>query len=253
MISYRSTAIHAAKEAGKILRKGFMSTPKIKAKAVHDVVSDIDVKSEKKIIQIITKNFSEHSIRAEESGTKNKKSEYLWIIDPLDGTGNFLIGNPFFSVSIALTFRNEVILGVVFNPILNQIYYAEKGKGAYLNGKKIKVSSKASLNDSFIVTGNLYDEKGIDQAMAAVKNLILNSRKTMILFSPALNLCNLARGKIDGFVDMETTPEDHAAGSLIATEAGGRIQNYTSKGWDVRKIGIMASNGKLHNQILKLL
>ncbi|HVC58435.1 MAG TPA: inositol monophosphatase family protein [Candidatus Acidoferrales bacterium] len=252
-MSYKSVAIKAAKEAGKTLKFRFDANLEVKAKSKHDIVSNVDVESERKIIQIIKKNFPTHAIQAEESGAQGKISNYRWIVDPLDGTANFVTGNPFFSVSIALTFQGKVILGVVYNPILNQLYYAEKGKGAFLNGNRIVVSKNSSLKDSFIVTGNLYDEKGISKALPTVKKLILSSRKTLIIFSPALNLCNLARGKIDGFVDRGATPEDHAAGSLIATEAGARVQNYYSDTWDVNKEGIVASNGKLHNAILKLI
>lgn len=252
-MSYRSVAVKAAKEAGKILREGFEGTVEVSSKATHDVVTDVDVKSEKRIIEIIKAAFPDHSIRAEESGTERKNSDYLWIIDPLDGTANFVIGSPFFSVSIALAYRGKVIVGVIYNPILKYLYYAEEGKGAFFNGKRVHVSDRDTLSESFIVSGDLYDDKEIDRSLATTKNLIKNSKKTLIIFSPAMNLCNLARGKIDGFIDVETTPEDHAAGSLIASEAGAIVHNYYSKNWDANKIGIIATNGRIHKELLKLI
>jgi myo-inositol-1(or 4)-monophosphatase len=246
-------AIKAAKTAGNILKSEFFRPQNVKGKTKHDVVSDADYKSEKTIIKIIKDNFPEHNIIAEESGNEHKKSEFSWYIDPLDGTSNFVIGNPYFSVSIALAKNNEVILGVVFNPILNELYIAEKGKGALLNNKSISVSSTQIMSDSFIASAYSSDEKNIKKGLKVIERLALNSRKVVINFSPALNLCNIARGRIEALVDNGTTPEDHAAGSLIVMEAGGKIQNYDSKTWNINKIGIIASNGKIHNNILKLI
>lgn len=249
----KTVAIKAAKTAGNILKSEFFRPQNVKGKAKHDVVSDADYKSEKTIIKIIKDNFPEHNIITEESGNEHKKSEFSWYIDPLDGTSNFVIGNPYFSVSIALAKNNEVILGVVFNPILNELYIAEKGKGALLNNKPISVSSTQNMSDSFIASAYSSDEKNIKKGLKVIEKLSFNSRKVVINFSPALNLCNIARGRIEALVDNGTTPEDHAAGSLIVIEAGGKIQNYSSKTWNINKIGIIASNGKIHNNIIKLI
>lgn len=252
-MNYKSVAIKAAKEAGKILKKEFSGVLDVKAKERHDIVSSTDYLSEKKIIEIIKKTFPLHAIVAEESGKNEKKSDYVWYVDPLDGTSNYVIGNPYFSVSIALTHRNKVVLGVVYNPILDELYLAEKGKGARLNGRRMSISNKSNIKDAILASAYSSKESDIKKGLRTVEKLALNSRKVVINFSPALDLCNIANGRLDGLIDNGTTPEDHAAGSLIVTEAGGKITNYSSKTWSVDKIGIIASNKKIYNSIIKII
>jgi len=252
-MTYKSVAIEAAKKAGKILKLEFKSISFVKNKAKHDIVSDADYKSEKEIIKIINSAFPNHNIKAEESGKDEKSSDYTWYIDPLDGTSNFIIGNPYFSVSIALSHADKIILGVVYNPILNELYFAERGKGSFLNGKPIRVSDRSDIKGAILASAYSSDERDIAKGLKTIEKLSLSSRKVIISFSPALNLCNIARGRIDGLIDNGTTPEDHAAGSLIVTEAGGKIQNYNSNSWDVNKTGIIASNKKLHMSILRII
>lgn len=252
-MSYKSIAIKAAKEAGKILKKEFSGVLDIKAKTRHDIVSQADYKSEDKIIAIIKKYFPEHSIIAEESGKHINLSNYTWYIDALDGTSNFVTGNPYFSVSIALAYKRQIILGVVFNPIIDELYLAEKGRGAYLNNKRVSVSNKNNIKDALLASAYSSEESSIKKGLKTVEKLALNSRKVVINFSPALDLCNIANGRLDGLIDNGTTPEDHAAGSLIVTEAGGKIRNYKHQSWDVNEIGIIASNGKIHNSIIKII
>ncbi len=252
-MNYKIIAIKAVKEAGKILKKEFSGVLDVKAKEKHDIVSNADYRSEKKIIEIIKKAFPLHAIVAEESGKSGKKSDYVWYIDPLDGTSNFITGNPYFSVSIALAFKGKVVLGVVYNPILKELYLAEKNKGAYLNGKKLHIYEKGSLKDAILASAYSSEEEDIRRGLKTVEKLALNARKVIINFSPALDLCNIARGKIDGLIDNGTTPEDHAAGSLIVTEAGGKIRNYNNQSWNVNEIGIIASNKKIYNSIIKII
>lgn len=252
-MNYKTVAIKAAKESGKILKKEFNAILDVKAKTKHDIVSQADYKSEDKIIAIIKKCFPEHSIIAEESGKAGEKSDHVWYVDPLDGTVNFVTGNPYFSVSIALAHKNKIILGVVYNPMLDELYLAEKRKGATLNGKRIYVSIRTAIKDALLASAYSSEENDIKKGLKTVEKLALNSRKTVINFSPALDLCNIANGRLDGLIDSGTTPEDHAAGSLIVTEAGGKIQNYNRQSWDVNKIGIIASNGKIHNSILRVI
>ena len=247
--SYKEIAIKAARLGGEILKDKFNSNLKIKAKGKHDIVCNADFESEETIINFIKSEYPTHGFFAEESGKEYNNSDLIWFIDPLDGTANFIVGNPYFSVSIALVQRGKVILGVVFNPILNELYYAEKGKGAYLNGKKIHVSKKASLKDAFL--GTVFLSENFRFSSKIIEKLVLNSRKISIGFSPAMNLCNVARGRLDGLIDFSTEPVDHAAGSLVVTEAGGTIQNFNNKNWDLEEVGIIASNGFIHNSILK--
>lgn len=252
-MSYKKVAIKAAKEAGKIIRNAFLNKIQIEGKGKHDVVTITDRESEKVILKTLNVYYPTHNFVAEESGSSRHKSEYTWYIDPLDGTANFITGNPYFSVSIALALRNEIILGVVFNPLLNELYFAEKGKGSFVNGKRLKISSTSKLFKAVIASSYSKKEGDIKLGLKTIKKLALSSRKVVINFSPALDLCNIARGRLDALIDNGTTPEDHAAGSLILTEAGGKIQNYNTKKWDVRKTGIIATNGKLHNSIINLI
>lgn len=252
-MSYKNIAVSAARKAGGMLRIKFQKALDVSEKGKHDIVSSADYESEKEIIGIIKKSFPTHSIVAEESGKFQKKSSYVWYIDPLDGTSNFVTGNPYFSVSIALAFKGKVVLGVVYNPILEELYLAEKNKGAYLNGKKLHIYEEGSLKDAILASAYSSKESDIKKGLRTAEKLALNSRKVVINFSPALDLCNIANGRLDGLIDNGTTPEDHAAGSLIVTEAGGKIRNYSSKVWDVNKIGIIASNKKIYNSIIKII
>lgn len=252
-MNHKNIAIKAAKEAGKILKKEFSGVLDVKAKEKHDIVSNADYRSEKEIIKTIKKVFPLHSIIAEESGKNEKKSDYVWYVDPLDGTSNFVTGNPYFSVSIALALKGKVVLGVVYNPILEELYLAEKNKGAYLKGKKLYISGERSLENVILASAYSSKESDIKKGLRIVEKLALNSRKVVINFSPALDLCNIANGRLDGLIDNGTTPEDHAAGSLIVTEAGGKIRNYNNQSWNIDEIGIIASNKKIYNSIIKII
>ncbi len=248
-VKFLTEAVKASKQSGKVLKAGFVAKQEVREKGKHDVVSQIDLASEKIILKIISKSFPSHSIRAEESGSQNKRSEYKWYIDPLDGTSNFLSGVAYFSVSIALAFREKIILGVVYNPILDELYTAEVNKGTFLNGKKIRVSKEKDFSKAFVAAAYSSSEQNIHLGLKTVEKLSLASRRVMINFSPALDLCNIARGRLDALADSGTTPEDHAAGSLIVEEAGGKINNYKYKNWDVEKVGIVASNGLLQAKL----
>jgi myo-inositol-1(or 4)-monophosphatase len=250
---FEKVAIEAAKAGGKILSANFASQSHVEAKGKHDVVTATDRASEQEIINCISSHFPKHTIVAEESGTHDNQSEYVWIIDPLDGTSNFVTGNPYFSVSIALAYKNEVNVGVVFNPITNELYVAKKGCGAYVNGEKINVSEKSDLTDSIVTCAYAAEDETIVAGLEMIKNLALNSRKVIINFSPALDLCNIARGRIDGIVDAGTEPEDHAAGCLILSEAGGMVTNFDNNEWDVSKVGILAANKELHSKLRNMI
>lgn len=251
-MEFKDVAIRAAREGGAILKNGFHNIEKVEVKGEHNIVTDVDFRSEEAILKIIKSAFPEHNIIAEETGEQKKDSEFTWYIDPLDGTNNFVMGIPYFSVSIALAKNSEVILGVVYNPIQDELYFAERGKGAFLNDKPITVSSTEKLSDSMIVASFPCEENKVKSGLKTVEKLIRKSRKVIIHFSPALDLCNIARGRIDGIVD-DTMPEDHAAGALIVSEAGGKVRDFESDRWNVNKIGIIASNGRIHDEIVKLL
>ena len=246
---FEKVAIEAAKAGGKVLSANFTKQSQVEAKGKHDVVTETDRASEQEIVNVITSYFPKHTIIAEESGLQDNKSEYTWIIDPLDGTSNFITGNPYFSVSVALAYENDVIVGVVFNPITNELYVAKKGLGAFIDGEKLNVSAKDDLSSSLLACAYAAEDETIVAGLKLVKKLALNSRKVVINFSPALDLCNIARGKIDGIVDAGTEPEDHAAGSLILSEADGMVTNFNNNDWNVMKVGILATNKELHAKL----
>jgi len=252
-MSKKDIALEAAIAAGSILKNYFRGNFEVDSKGKHDIVTEADIASENKILKMLKKEFPKYNYLAEESGSSYVGSDYTWYIDPLDGTSNFVTGIPYFSVSIALGYLNEVVFGVVYNPISEDLYFAEKGWGAFLNNEQIKVSNNSELSLAILASAYSANENDSKNGLKAIKSMALQSRKVLVNFSPALDLCGIAKGKLDGLVDNGTTPEDHAAGSLILSEAGGSIENYDDENWNVNSVGLIASNGKLQNDIRKLI
>lgn len=217
----------------------------VKSTAI-DLVTEIDKKSEEKIIAFLNKYYPSHGILAEESGQSESVSDYLWIIDPLDGTTNYAQGLPIFSISIALTYRSETVLGMVYAPVLDELYYAVKGQGAFLNGQPIHVSPKEKLIDSVLATGFPYDvathqANNINQ----FNNLLLKTRAIRRFGSAAYDLASVACGRFDGYWELNLSPWDAAAGILLVEEAGGKVIPYRED----RKVSIIAGNSSIVNQI----
>lgn len=215
-----------ARGAGKILLSRYGKTHQIKYKGSIDPVTEADKLSETFILDYIRSKFPEHRIVAEESGSNHKVSDYCWYIDPLDGTVNFAHGIPIFSVSIAFTIQDEITLSAVFDPSRNELFSAEKGKGATLNGQPIQVSSCDQLIQSLLVTGFPYDMATTDQHnLENYGRLARMTQGVRRLGSAALDCCNVACGRFDGYWELSTEPWDIAAGVLITTEAGGVVTN----------------------------
>ncbi len=252
-MSVLEKVISVAKSAGAILAREFSHINKFDAKGEHDIVTHADYESEALIMKELQAAYPEYSIITEESPNIEGKTEYCWYIDPLDGTNNFITGSPYFVVSIGLAYQDEIILGVVYNPISDELFYAEKGKGAFLNGGKISVSGRKDISGSLLALAYAPEEDKIRQGIALLETFVLQCRRVVINFAPALDLCNIARGRIDALIDNGSTPEDHAAASLILTEAGGKLRNLDQPGWDVNRTGIIASNSLLHDQLLNQL
>jgi myo-inositol-1(or 4)-monophosphatase len=248
-------AIRAAKEAGKILKQHYGKIKKITYKKEYSRLTAADLLAEKKIIGIIKKEFPEYSIYSEEKGFETKKSDYMWVIDPLDGTTNYSIMLPFFNVAIGLAFKGEPILGVVYYPPYNELFYAEKGKGAFLNGKRIHVSSKKELIKS--VVGYCHGErtpKAIKRATEIYVNLKrIATNRTRQFGSAALELSYCACGRIDAFEMSDMNAYDVAAGVAIVREAGGKVTDFENKKFDLKSRDILASNGILHKKILNII
>ena len=237
------------------LRRYFNGSFTIASKSsVNDLVTEADHASEKAIIKIIQDKHPDHFILSEETGSVHTDSNIKWIIDPIDGTINFANGIPICCVSIGVEQDGEMIMGAVFNPFMNELFFAEKGKGATLNEKPIKVSDKDNLLTSCLVTGFPYQY--LDAAngpLEIFEKLIRKSIPVRRLGSAALDLCWTAAGRFDGFYEHKLQAWDSAAGYLIVQEAGGIVTDLKGDKFNPYQPGIIASNGKIHDQLLALM
>jgi len=248
----KEVAIRAAKEAGEILVKNFGKVSKIKAKKEGGLVTNADLEAERKIINLIRKKYPGHSILSEENGKIKGDPEYRWIIDPLDGTHNYVRGIKIFGVSIALEHKGKVILGVIYIPFGNQLYLAQKGEGSYLNGKKIRVSQRKLKEASMIYDSSI----SLDREKIIVKNLEKLAKRVFNLRmfgSSARSLSYIAEGKVDFEVEYNDKPWDFSAGALIVEEAGGKVTDLHGRAWSPWTRGYIASNGKLHEEVLRII
>lgn len=249
-------AVQAAKEAGRFLKASVGKVTSIETKKgnVRDLVSEIDKASEAMIISIIKERYPHHSILAEESGGSKQSAEYTWVIDPLDGTVNFLHGVPVFSVTIGVEYRGEIVAGVTYDPNLNELFTAEKGSGAFLNGNRIEVSTAAELINSLLVTGFPYDiAKNPDHAVEHFVNFLMTGQGLRRLGSAALDLCYIAAGRFDGYWEVSLNPWDMAAGMVLVQEAGGKVTDLMGGVPSIYKRQIVASNGRIHDKMLQVL
>jgi myo-inositol-1(or 4)-monophosphatase len=244
----------AALAAGEILLENFrkVSKDKIRKKAKNDFLSFVDETSEKKIISIIKESFPQHSILAEETGLSNNKNDYQWIIDPLDGTTNYLAGIPVFAVSIGLQHKDELILGVIYDPSHDELFWAEKGNGAFINDKEISVSSSKQLEDSLIATGFPFKLKHlVPEYLEAWKKIFHSSIGMRRMGAAAIDLAYVAAGRFDGFWEIGLSPWDMAAGALIIREAGGKVTDFWDKEQFLNTGYIVANNSKIHNELIE--
>lgn len=218
----------------------------------NDLVTEVDHASEKAIIEAIKKEFPDHYILTEESGALAQDSEYKWIIDPIDGTINFAHHIPICAISIGLEHKGEMVLGAVYNPFMNEMFLAEKGKGATLNDKPIRVSTKTRVENACLVTGFPYtylDEP--NGPLQVFERFIRRGIPVRRLGSAALDLCWVACGRFDGFWEHKLQAWDSAAGYLMVTEAGGTVSNLQGSPFSVYEHGIIASNGVMHDDLVK--
>ncbi len=241
--------------AGKILSKYFGNIDSIITKSTPiDIVTKADIESEKLIIDTIQKKFSKHTIISEESDTQDKNSDFKWIIDPLDGTTNFIHNLPIFAVSIGLQYKDETILGVVYNPAADKMFSALKNNGAYLNEKKIKSSSCKTLSDSLIVTGFPYlHDKKWEESFNIFKDFYSKSHGVRRLGAAALDLCFVGMGRFEVFYEFNLKPWDICAGSIIAQEAGAKVSDWNGVKYPDSGERIIATNGLVHKEALDLL
>jgi myo-inositol-1(or 4)-monophosphatase len=249
--------IEAALLAGEKLKQGFGSRLSISyKKGVHNLVTQYDRLSEKTIVDFISRYVPESQFLAEESGKSGKtNAKILWIIDPLDGTVNFAHKIPFFCVSIAAYMEGKTILGIVFHPLTHELFVAERGRGAYLNGEKIHVTKTAKLEKSILATGFPYDVKNNpSHCIERFSDVIRLGVPIRRLGSAALDLAYTAAGRFDGFFESILSPWDSAAGNLLVEEAGGKISHWDNKKYDLfAGLTLLATNGLIHNQLSKIL
>lgn len=247
-------AISAAYKSSDVLRNKFGNIEKIRNKGDIDLVTEADIESERVIIEHIKSQFPDHSILSEESGEEIKNSDYLWIIDPLDGTTNFAHGLGLFATSIAFAVKGEVLAGVVLNPITSELFSAQRGKGSFLNGLPISVSSSGTVKESLLVTGFPYDFKTIlDPVINRFQSCLTEARGIRRLGAAALDLCYVACGRFDGFWEQNLKPWDTAAGFLIAEEAGAKVTDFSSNSFLLEKKEILVTNQKIHEEMISLL
>lgn len=248
-------AVKAARRAGSIINRASMEIDKIevRSKQSNDFVTEVDRAAENAIIEVIRDAYPEHAILAEESGETGAESEFQWIIDPLDGTTNFIHGFPQYAISIAIAERGVIQHAVVYDPNRNELFTASKGRGAFLNDRRIRVSKRDRLADCLIGTGFPFkDMAHIDSYLAMFKDL---AGKTAGLRRPgaaALDLAWLACGRIDGFFEIGLMPWDMAAGSLLATEAGGLASDFTGEGDYLKSGNLIAGSPKVFTQLLQI-
>ncbi|HEY2561982.1 MAG TPA: inositol monophosphatase family protein [Caldimonas sp.] len=251
-------AIKAARAAGAIINRASLDLERLQVntKAPNDFVTEVDHAAEAAIIDTLLAAYPGHGILAEESGSARgaRDSEYVWIIDPLDGTTNFIHGLPTYAVSIGLAFRNQVQQAVVYDPARNDLFYASKGRGAFLNDKRLRVSKRTRIAESLIGTGFPF-RKGDDlgrylHMMEAVMKVCAGMRRPG---AAALDLCYVAAGWYDGFFETGLSPWDVAAGSLLVTEAGGLIGNFTGEADFLHQREVVAGNPKIYGQLVQLL
>jgi myo-inositol-1(or 4)-monophosphatase len=246
-------AMSAAGEAGGVLREGFGWQHSIKYKGEVDIVTEVDEQAERVIREILLGAFPSYGMLAEEGGRLSGEEDARWIVDPLDGTTNYAHGLPIFAVSIALERAGEVVLGVVHDPIREETYVAELGRGAALNGEPIKVSDTDELIQALIATGFPYDREKMPEALELFGRFVALTRGVRRLGSTALDLCYVAFGRLDGYYERGIWPWDIAAGSLILEEAGGKVTDYLGGKLDLEGREIVASNGALHPAMTKLM
>ncbi len=238
-----------------VVKSNFRTNFKVYSKdTINNLVTEIDKKAESVIIENIKNYYPDHQILSEEIGSMKSASEYKWIIDPIDGTVNFVHGIPICCVSIGIEKDGKVIMGAVYNPMLEELFFAERGKGANLNGLPISISEQKEIESSCLVTGFPYRWVDVDKDPIKVfETFIRQGLPVRRLGSAAIDLCWVACGRFDGFWEYNLNPWDIAAGYLIIEEAGGKITNFNGDPYSVYDKQTLATNGKIHDAMLALI
>ena len=250
----KKTGINAVQKAGNYALKEYekFHRSQVNLKFGHEVVTKVDLGSEKIVIKEIKKSFPDHEILSEESGDNFKKSDYLWIIDPIDGTTNFTIHNPLWAVSLGLAYKNKIIFGFIYAPVLKELFLAEKGKGAYLNNRKIRISRVKKTKEIHTFCHGSTKESVL-KALKYYQYQKLHKLDCRQLGSASMELAYVASGRVESIMIPGAHSWDVAAGALLVREAGGRVSDFDGKVWDLKSKDILATNGRTHNSILKII
>jgi myo-inositol-1(or 4)-monophosphatase len=249
-------AIQTARDAGRVLAEKFGRALQVSNKGDIDLVTEADIASERLIVERIRSYHPRHAILAEESGESargDQPSEFKWIIDPLDGTTNYAHGYPCFCVSVALEQAGEIVVGVVYDPTREELFAAERGGGATLNGRRVRVSDVEEINAAMVCTGFPYDVRDRGDFARHFRNFIMSAQAVRRDGSAALDLAYVAAGRFDGFWEEGLRPWDVAAGKLLVEEAGGRVSRYDGSKFRIYEPPILASNGLLHAAMTRVL
>lgn len=248
---FLETAIAVARQAGAIQLASLGRVERIEFKGRVDLVTEVDKRAEAAIVAALTARFPDHLILAEEgSGRATGSSPYRWLVDPLDGTTNYAHGNPYFAVSIALQEESETIVGVVYDPVKDELFQAIRDQGAYLNGQRLRVSRFAELIHALLCTGFPYQAEHRPVALTHWAAFTWHAQAVRRNGAAALDLCGVAAGRLDGFYEAHLGPWDCAAGALIVSEAGGTVTGYRGEPFDPFVGEAVASNGLIHQAML---
>ena len=250
--AYLELAVEAAQEAGAILLAEFDRPRQIRYKGVVDLVTQADQKSEQAIVSRLRTHFPKHAIVAEEGGGHTSPSEYRWYVDPLDGTTNFAHSLPIFNVTLALERAGEMLVGVVFDPIRQEMFTAERGSGAWLNNRRIRVSSVSRLDSSLLCTGFPTRRRHLNVNVHFYHQVAMATHGVRRTGSAAIDLAWVACGRLDGFWEFGLKPWDMAAGRLLVAEAGGRVSDMRGRPHDFNSPHLLADNSHLHEQIVEI-
>jgi myo-inositol-1(or 4)-monophosphatase len=247
-------AIEVARKAGLFIKSRLGKVAEVAYKGEINLVTDIDKKTESIIVGEIKKNFKEDSILSEEVGSRSRAGDFRWVIDPIDGTTNFFRSFPFFCVSIGLARRDRMVFGAIYDPMRDELFHAKLGNGAFLNKRRIRVSRVKKLSDAFLATGFSYNiRKRHNANINNFRKFLKAALAIRRAGSAALDLAYVACGRFDGFWELDLHPWDTAAGSILVTEAGGKVTKFDGSKYTCMDSELLASNSLIHNQMSLLL
>ena len=243
MNDYLATAIEAARAAGELLRANFGSDLRVDSKEDYDIKLELDVRSQKLISDRILERFPDHAIYGEEGLAGNQDSRFQWVVDPIDGTVNFFYGIPHFCVSIAMREGDDLQVGVVYDPMLNELWEVERGGPAKLNGREVRVSDRTELIDAILTVGFSKSKTTIDSGLPLLEKMVYRAKKCRLMGSAALAMAYVATGRLDAYIEQAVSLWDIAAGMMLVEAAGGEVEITPASVPD--KFSVVASSGRI--------